>query len=185
MMKRSLLVVMSLGWLTSTQAAELNFAFTLEQMHNNGTSYEIELLESNMQLPSVLALSVAVSGQAQLTSDSNMACTVVRDGTCVGVEQSVTNYQLLHEAAISLSCDGKMIYQQRENRLEFTNEVISNDANVLRFAEQLVMLNKRSCQSLLLSVQPLVGHSVTGINGQLSFSDSTSHSAVNHYKVAL
>ncbi|WP_105166991.1 hypothetical protein [Pseudoalteromonas sp. T1lg23B] len=174
-----------LAFSTMGLASELSSTFTNADMLQQGNGYELVLAASGLTSATVLELDLTVSGQGDLVSGEQPVCTQWQGFECVGSYPQTFSSELLHEVSLTVSCDDQLLYEDRKNNSEFTNEVLSSTDSTVSFDVALVKLNPVTCQSVKLNVTTLSGTSEAKINGSINLKNTTSGSEPTKYEVVL
>lgn len=166
-----------------SSAAEVNKAFSEADMLQQEKNYELVIDTSSVASASVIELQLAVSGSGDLRVANHSVCTQWQRDGCSGSYENIFSSELLYEVSISINCDDDLLYKERKNYSEFTNEQLSTANSSLSFDVNLVKLSSVECQSVRLNIATLGFGETDMIRGSFRLGGSTSGTRSLNYEV--
>lgn len=157
----------------SAQTGTLSFSLADFQPQNQ--DYRLTLDPALLaQSPLVIRLSAEVGGQGTLQSSLVNSCSYVQANSCTGISRAVQHSQFNFEVAVQLSCDDRELLAATYHDSEFSNEVLTVTASVLKMEEAVVVQNLNQCQQAVLVFRRLDGQALDHLSGNLSVGTSSS-----------
>lgn len=177
-MSSSILVFSAIG-----STAEVNTAFSKADMLQQEKNYELMIDTSSVVSASVIELQLAVSGLGDLRTADDSVCTQWQGADCSGSYENIFSSELLYEVSISINCDDELLYKERKNYSEFTNEQLSTADSSLSFDISLFKLSSVECQSVRVNIATLGSGETDMIRGSFRLGNSTSGTGSLNYEV--
>ncbi|ATC96220.1 hypothetical protein [Pseudoalteromonas tunicata] len=179
-------IIMSTGLLavsTMSFASEVSQVFSDQDMQQQGDSYELTIYPTVLTNAAVIELNLNMQSKGKLTSEMQSVCTQWQGELCTGPNKDIWYSEFLHEVNLTLHCDDKILYQERKNNSEFTNEEITNLNSSISFNKNLITVNPVSCSAIKLNLQTFHGDKTAIIEGSISLKNSTSDSINSNYEL--
>ncbi|MBB1384954.1 hypothetical protein H5119_05235 [Pseudoalteromonas sp. SG45-5] len=179
-------IIISVGLLTANSmsfASEIGQVFSNVDMEQQDNRYELVLYPKQFESAAVVDLKLDVQGNGELMSQMQPVCTQWQENTCTGSYKDILHNEFLHEVDVALYCDDELLYQERKNNSEFTNEEISSLSSHLSFNKSLVKTNSLSCNEVKLTIQTMHGDNDANIQGRINLLNSTSGLSNENYEL--
>ncbi|WP_052262664.1 hypothetical protein [Pseudoalteromonas luteoviolacea] len=164
-------------------AAKLNTSFTEADMILQDGSYTLNILNSLPVNAAVFELSLQASGTGDYSSELKSVCTQFQGSECMGAYVDTLHSELLYEVEVEVRCDGQVLFTDRQNRSEFTNEPLASQSRTVSFDTAFVKLQPVTCQSMELRVATLTNGKTDKVQGTIRLSNTTSQSSTTQYGV--